>query len=475
MARGAGELREQVRAPSDRYRMLRACDRVWVAVSGGPDSLSLLNVQRSLAAELDIELAVAHFNHKLRGESSDQDEAYVRELCSDWGVACFVGCEEVAARASREGLSLEEAGRGARYEYFSALAAEHDFSRVALGHTATDRVETVLINILRGSGLHGLRGIPPVRGIFIRPLIAARREATIEYCRHHHLEPRWDETNLEVSEFLRNKVRLELLPLLAEEYADAPAESLLRLARAAEEELEWTEPLVTAAFGEVARTDAEKVSLDREKLAEMPAGLLYRVLRRALVALRGAATDVGSIHYDELRRLVEAGQTGAELHLPGNILARTGYTDIDLILDRGAPAGDEVGEEGYCELAVPGVAEGAGSGKTVAAEVVSESPGELGDAAESLIIVDADAVELPLAVRNWRPGDAFQPLGMSGHKKVQDLFVDEKVPRRQRRGVPVVVDGRDRIVWVVGLRMAEQFRVTDATVRFLKLSATAAR
>ncbi len=271
MVRGAGELGEQVRATIDRYRMVQAGDRVLVAVSGGPDSLSLLHVLRSLAVELDIELAVAHLNHKLRGESSDQDEAYVAGLCANWGLPCFVSHEDVAARARRQGLSLEEAGRGARYEYFSALAAEHDFNRVALGHTATDRGETVLINILRGSGLHGLRGIPPVRGIFIRPLITTSRETTIEYCRDQDLEPRWDETNLEASDFLRNKVRLELVPLLTEEYAGDPAESLLRVARAAEEELEWTEPLVEAAFAEVARTDGEKVSLDREKLAEMPA------------------------------------------------------------------------------------------------------------------------------------------------------------------------------------------------------------
>jgi len=464
-------LRQQVQETIRRYQMLRGGDRVLVAVSGGPDSVGLLHLLGSFSDELGVELAVAHLNHQLRGEQADQDEAYVRRLCADWDLPCYVTCDDVTARAREEGLSLEEAGRCARYDYFTALAEQHGFDRVALGHTATDRVETLLINLLRGSGLYGLRSIPPVRGIFIRPLIASRREAIAEYCQCYRLNPRCDESNLEPSDFLRNKIRLQLLPLLGEEYSKDPHEALLRVIRAAEEELAWTEPLVETKLEEVASVGADEVGLDRRRLSELPAGLQHRVLRRAIVELSGAATGVGEVHYDALRELMNQGQTGAELHLPGKVLARIGYTELELICGERAQRQPE-GKESWCyELSVPGAVEIPEVDMLVKAELVTERPSELGDATGSHIIVDGDAAGSVLYVRNWQPGDCIQPLGMSGHKKLQDLFVDEKIPEQRRGCIPLVVDSQGKLIWAVGLRMGEKFRVTENTTKFLKLSA----
>jgi len=467
MADSVDSLREQVQETIRRYQMIQGGERVLVAVSGGPDSVGLLHLLSSFRDELGIDLAVAHLNHQLRGEQADQDEAYVRRLCGGWNLPCYVSSQDIAERAS---LSLEEAGRCARYEYFSAVADEHEFDRVALGHTATDRVETLLINLLRGLGLYGLRSIPPVRGMFIRPLITTRREAMAEYCQHYSLDPRCDESNLEPSEFLRNKIRLELLPLLGEEYSEDPHEALRRVIRAAEEELAWTEPLVEAEFAEVASVGADKVGLNRQRLSELPAGLQHRLLRRAIVELLGAATDVGEVHYDALRELVDQGQTGAQLHLPGKVLARIGYTELELLCGEKVQRQPE-GNESWCyELSVPGTVEIPEVGRLVA-QPVADQPSELGDAAEDHIIADADAAGSVLYVRNWRPGDCMQPLGMSGHKKLQDLFVDEKVPQQRRGCIPLVVDSQDRIIWAVGLRMGEKFRVTEDTTKLLKLSA----
>jgi len=470
MTGDGGNLRQQVQETIHRYQMVQGGERVLVAVSGGPDSVGLLHLLCGLSDELGIELAVAHLNHQLRGEQADQDEAYVQRMCADWDLPCYVTGENIGEQARRKGLSLEEAGRCARYEYFSTLAEQHDFARVALGHTATDRVETLLINLLRGSGLHGLRSIPPVRGIFIRPLISIRREAIAKYCEQYGLAPRCDESNLDASDFLRNKIRLQLLPLLGEEYSEDPHEVLLRVIRAAEEELDWTEPLVNREFAQVASVGANKVRFDRQRLSKLPAGLQQRLLRRAIVALSGAATDVGEVHYDALRELVDQGQTGAQLHLPGKVLARTGYTELELIYGEGAQRQPE-GKEPWCyELPVPGTVEIPRVG-TVAARLVAERPGELGDVAGSHIIVDGDAAGSVLYVRNWQPGDCMQPLGMVGHKKLQDVFVDEKIPQQQRDYIPLVVDSQGRIIWAVGLRMGEQFRVTEDTTKFLKLSA----
>ncbi len=474
MTGNGGNLRQQVQETIHRYQMLQAGERVLVAVSGGPDSVGLLHLLCWLSDELGIELAVAHLNHQLRGEQADQDEAYVRRLCADWDLPCYVTCENIREQARQKGISLEEAGRCARYEYFSTLADQHGLHRVALGHTATDRVETLLINLLRGSGLHGLRSIPPVRGIFIRPLISIRREAIAEHCEQYGLNPCCDESNLEPSDFLRNKIRLQLLPLLGEEYGEDPHEALSRVIRAAEEELAWTEPLVETEFEEVASVGADKVGLDRQRLRELPAGLQHRLLRRAIVELSGATTDVGEVHYDALRELIDQGQTGAELHLPGKVLARIGYTELELICGERAQRQPEDNDSWCYELSVPGTVEIPEVGSVVA-QRVAERPSELGDAAGSHIIVDGATAGSIFCVRNWRPGDCMQPLGMGGHKKLQDLFVDEKIPQQQRDCIPLVVDSQDRIIWAVGLRMGEQFRVTEDTTKFLKLSAAPLR
>jgi len=471
MADGVESLREQVRGTIRRYQMLQTGQRVLVAVSGGADSVGLLHLLHSFSEELGIELAVAHLNHKLRGEQADQDEAYVRRLCRDLGVPCYVASQDVAKRAREAGLSVEEAGRCARYEYFSTLAEQHGFTRVALGHTASDRVETLLINLLRGTGLYGLRSIPPVRGIFVRPLIATRREAVAEYCRQQGLKPRCDRTNLETSDFLRNKIRLELLPLLDEEYSEDPHRALLRVVRAAEEELAWTEPLVKQEFKEVASVEVGSVKLDRTRLRELPPGLQHRLLRRAIVELLGAATNVGEVHYEALRELIDEGQTGAELHLPGKVLARIGYTELELITGERAQHQPRCDEPWCYELSVPGATEIPEVGMLVCAELLPDRPSDLGDVAGGHIVVDADIVGSKLYVRNRQRGDCMQPLGMGGHKKVQDLFVDEKVPQQQRDCIPLVVDNQGRIIWAVGLRMGEQFRVTKDTTKFLKLSA----
>ena len=468
---GADVVVRQVAETVRSYQMLRPGENVLVAVSGGPDSVALLHVLRALAPELQIALAVAHLNHCLRGADSDQDEEYVRQLCASWGLTCHVRRQDVAARAEQQGLSREEAGRVARYEFFAHLVQQPGFHRVALGHTATDRAETLVINLLRGTGLYGLAGIAPVRGPYVRPLINTTRDATVAYCNYFHLEPRCDETNLVATEALRNKVRLELLPQLAREYARDPVEMLLRVSQAAEAELAWTEPLVQAEFARLGRTSPGRVVLDRGQLAEMPVGLRQRLLRCALVALCGEATDVAAVHYGTLCRLVAAGPTGAELHLPGRVLVRIGYTEVEFMLG-GTPEGGPGGREWSYELPVPGTVLAAEAGVRVAAEVLAERPTELGDARGSHTVMDAEAVRPPLQVRSWQAGDTMRPLGMSGHKKVQDLFVDAKVPRYRRRMVPLIVDRGGRIIWAVGVRVGEECRVTRNTAKFLRLSIT---
>lgn len=464
-------LEQKLLAAVDEYDMLEAGQQVLVAVSGGPDSMALLHALYTLAANLQIELAVAHLNHQLRGAAADADERYVREWAERWSLPYFAERQDVAARAAQQGISVEHAGRRARYEFFAHLAVQHGFDRVALGHTATDRIETLLINLLRGTGLYGLRSIPPRRGRFIRPLITTRRDETAQYCAAHNLQPRLDASNLSPEHYLRNKVRLELLPLLETDYAAHIETNLLRLAEAAHQELDWTKPLVEAAYQQLAQADnREHLSLDLARLADMPEGLRYRVLRHALIQLRGDAADIETVHYNALHRLVCEAQTGAQLHLPGAIWARRGYNSIELSV--GCPedqAPTDAISPRHC-LPIPGTVVVPQLGLTIQAQLLPQRPDELGQAQGRQITIDGRAAGQALFVRTWQPGDSMQPLGMSGHKKLHDIFVDEKVPRRQRAQVPLIVARGDEIVWLVGYRMAERFKVTRQTERFLRLT-----
>ena len=464
-------LQQKLLATVDRYDMLADGQQVLVAVSGGPDSMALLHALQSLSRDLGVRPAVAHLNHQLRGAAADEDEGYVRRYCERHHLACFVERRDVAALATAEKLSVEEGGRRARYEFFARLATAEGFDCVALGHTATDRIETLLINLLRGAGLHGLRSIPPRRSRFIRPLITVHRHETAQYCTTYNLQPRVDTSNLSAEHHLRNRVRLELLPLLGRDYAPHIDTSLLRLAQAVEQELEWTEPLVATAYGHCAQTEESGVRLDLSQLADMAEGLRYRVLRKACCELGGQAVDMATVHYEALHRLVRSDHTGAKVTLPGGILGERGYNSIRLRASCLPDNGPVRPLTGRRALLVPGVVTVPELNLTLAAEFLQQCPDELGHANGRQVVVDADATGDELFIRTRRPGDRFQPLGMSGHKKVHDIFVDERVPRRERPRVPLIMTGRDEIIWLVGYRLAEPFKITADTRRHLKLTA----
>lgn len=438
-------------------------EAVLVAVSGGQDSLALLHVLRDLQEEIGVSLRVAHLDHRIRGEKSAADARFVQELCSQWDVPCQVGVCDVPKQAAEEGTSMEQAARRARYEFLRETAAKHGCHKIALGHTASDRAETVLLNLLRGTGLKGLRGIPAVNGQVIRPLILVRREETATYCTACGLQFRLDETNLDVEGNLRNRVRLQLLPLLRQNYAPHIDESLQRLADAVCGELQWTEELVAEAYA-TATAQGEGLQLRLQRLQQLPCGLRNRVLMRALEELLGDLTGIGARHIAALEGLVLGGKVGAEVRLPFEVWAKRGYNK--LVIGRGVQAASPL-QPWEVALPIPGRARLPCGG--VLDVRVEPPPVDVKAAGPGEAFLCLRAGEAGLVVRSWREGDRMQPLGMCGHRKLQDLFVDAKVPRDERWLRPVVADGRGQIVWVAGLRIAEQAALQPGDTECLHL------
>lgn len=436
---------ERVLGAMLRHAMVAPGDRVLVAVSGGQDSLALLHCLHRLRGALGMSLSAAHLHHGMRGEEADADVSFLETFCEGLGIPLSVERVSVTGLARERGISIEEAGREARREFLGEVASQGGCRRVAVGHTATDRAETVLMNILRGAGLDGLRGIRPVSGAIIRPLILIARDETAAYCAAHGLEPRLDRTNLDTDAYLRNRIRLRLLPLIAEQYAPGVEAALVRLADAAEAELDWTEELVDEAFAASRLEADEGIALSLERLARMSEGLVRRVLRRALRELRGDLRGFAMCHVEALVDLVHGGETGAECHLPFEVRAQREYNRLVLLSRR--PPG-EGAEDWEVSLPVPGGVS-LPYGDMIAA-ALEPPPADFAATAPDEAFIAAQAAGECLQVRAWRDGDRIAPLGMDGSRKLQDLFVDARVPRRERRRIPVVLNGRGQVLWVGG-------------------------
>lgn len=456
MAHEGSTTREFRRALSD-FDMLGEGETVLAAVSGGQDSVALLDLFCHIRAEMALEIIVAHYNHRIR-PAADEDEEFVQKLSEEKGCEAVTGRGDVEAYASEEGMNLEAAARKLRYRFLQDTADEIEADRIALGHTAGDLAETLLMNLLRGGGMRGLASIPPIRGRIIRPLVYVTREQTAEYCAKRDLNFRTDATNLD-TDYTRNRIRLELLPHLEEDYGPGVVEALTRTALAARQELEWTEPLVTETWEEC-RLDTDAAEAlwvpEAQKLAR---GLLVRVLRKMC---RAAGLDVRGMlwgHWTGMADLICAESGTGRLSLPGDWRARREYDKFMLERSRNilpeCDAFDII-------LKIPGSTELPG-GRVVQVHKQDTVPENFPGATELQAVLDANRAGTHLRVRSLEPGDTFVPLGMDGTKKVSEFFVDEKVPAHQRRRAAAVVDGDDRILWIIGHRISQLAAVSEDT------------
>jgi tRNA(Ile)-lysidine synthase len=466
-------LAARVLAAVHRDALLREGDRVLVAVSGGSDSVALLMLLRALAETGALGIAgVAHLNHGLRS-AAGEDEEFCRTLADAAGVPFRSERVDVRSLAAARGVSIEDAGRQARYAFFERGAHELGAEAIATGHTRDDQAETFLLRLIRGAGPRGLAGIHPRAGRVIRPLLGCGRDELREYLASIGQPFREDESNRDVS-IPRNRVRHELVPLLRERFSPAIVDVLAReatIARQDEERLHAEAIDLARLIVLSSETGASvEVEVDVEALRSLPKALAVRVARLALERL---APDrfVGFDHIDRLLDMLESEASGS-LSLPGQHAERRGGR-IHLSRAPFKPFSNSF----RVSLSIPGEAVLPDQGWAVSAELGSDpSIRRLpvgSDPTRPFLgaVVDTAQVTLPLAVRSRQPGDRVRPLGMGGRgKKLQDLLVDRKVARAERDALPLVVDGTDRIVWVVGEPVAEDFRVTGPSqgVIFLK-------
>ena len=448
-----------------------------VAVSGGPDSICLLHCLHALGSRLELSLHVAHLNHDFRGEEAEEDARFVAQVAQGLDLPATVQrVDPLDYQKRRKISSFEAAARELRYDFLARVAQNAGAGATALGHTADDQAETVLMHILRGSGIDGLRGMAetsswqsPTGGpgiTLFRPLLATRRAETYSYCQSLGLSFREDTSNLD-PRFSRNRVRLALIPAL-QKHNPRIVEGLVRLARQASREVDYLEGAVDEAWSQLATEVDGALELDRQALATLHPALRRRVLRRAYVKLSGDARRLEESHLEAMASLVEAARQ-KQVVLPRGLSLVSEYHKLRL--GGAAGVGGPLPElEGEHPLSLPGPGEttlthlpGWRVGIRRLAGPVESPPGD-----PLAVHVDLSQVGTTLWVRKRMPGDRFHPAGMAGEKKLQDFFVDQKVPRSWRDRVPLVVSERG-IVWVVGYRVAEWARHSETSEEVLHI------
>ena len=488
------ELGRRVRDFVQRHKLILPEEKVVVAVSGGADSVSLLHILTAWQEEMGMKLHVAHLDHQLRASESARDAEYVADLAASLGVPVTVGRRDVAAYGRASSCSTEEAARELRYDFLAGVAGDVGARRVVIGHTRDDQVETVLMHILRGSGISGLRGLgpcspmPPCRSglqvkalglLVIRPLLDVTRQETLSYCREHQLAPQADSSNL-CRSFLRNRLRLELLPLLRT-YNSNVDQALLRLSRIASDDSSFIEREALKLCAEVCRPECGSLHLDKEKMAFLPAALQSRLIGLAVVEVLGDARDIEGNHIEAIRSLLTK-PVGKEVSLPRGLVCQSRYGEV--VIAGGerrshVACRTEVGVEwgsvpllrGESALEVPG--ETLLPGWRVLASTISRhtdtTPFHHEGNRDNLVAeFDLHELEGGIFVRRRQPGDRFQPLGMRAHKKLQDFMVDAKIPSLWRDRIPVVCSSGG-IIWLVGWRIDDRVKVTQATRELLRL------
>jgi len=406
-----------------------------------------------------------HLDHQLRGEASAKDARYAQDLAAQFAIPIISRSQDVPSYQREHRVSLEMAARACRRQFFLETLRELGAQKVAVGHTADDQGEELLLRLFRGTGPSGLTGmkVSTPEGI-IRPLLCVSREQVLEYLNDQNLTFRTDSSNQDLF-CQRNILRHQLFPLLRERFHPRVVQTLCRCAELARDEENYWDAQIQSNWPRVCLEEKEdRLCLAAPRLAELPAALQRRLLRFALERFCGHLQRIYAVHVEALRGLILSDSSRKELHLPNRVrVIRSGDA---LVLSRGAPAAnpleertvDSPGTHVFADFSLHLREEERSAFGAADFRALSTLPRQ--------VWLDADRLQWPLIVRSWRPGDRFQPMGLKGSKKLQDFFTDAKIPKEQRCRIPLLCD-QEKICWVMGCRLDDRVKITARTKRVL--------
>jgi tRNA(Ile)-lysidine synthase len=472
-------LQHQVKKTIEKHQMISRGDDLLVAVSGGPDSVALLHLLYDLRGELELRLEVAHLQHGIRGVEAREDARFVAELAAKLGFPFHLKEVDLPRIKSAAGKgNLEALARAERYRFFADVARERKLGKIATAHTQDDQAETVLMWLLRGSGLKGLGGMPLVhpldrtniepanRLMVVRPLLYVSRVEIEEYLNENHLTFRLDHSNQDPS-FLRNWIRLKLIPQLKEKIDRNLPSRLAGQAELIREEDGLLDGLARAALDEMRTAEG----INRGSLLKHSKAMQRRLLRLWIEATRGHLRGLDFQHVEALLDLIADGPPQGRLSIPGGWQLVREYETLRL-----EKQSRRMGQQCACYSYALQVGEDLHiheAGLMIQTRAISLPLPSLPDNLTEAVF-DVAALSADLTLRNFRHGDRFQPLGMTGHKKLKELFIEKKVPLGVRATLPLLVLG-DEVIWIPGYGRSEHGKVIPATKAILHLKAVPVR
>ena len=455
------------------HAMIKSDDSVLLGVSGGPDSVALLYGLLQLREELNIELTIAHLNHCARGAESDDDARFVEELGGTLQVKTFIEKVDVAKEQALSKNSFQETARDIRLDFLQRTMSQIGASKIALGHTSDDQAETVLMNLLRGSGLKGVGGMSPVRFPYIRPLFNCSRSDVIEFLKDKNVSYREDSSNKK-TDYLRNRIRLELIPFLQKKYNPRIIESLFDASGIFRADNACLDALEHREFDRLVSKSGENdtLTIDLEPFAVLPLALKRRLIRKSIKWLKGDLWRISLVHIEDALHLFDNSQKGKRIDLPDNVevLCLGDRVEFKRIPEKDSSilTGDDSEASDWMKpLKIPGDTQIEKSDLTLKTEIINPSGTGFVADQDNQAFLDFDKTGDTILIRFFQAGDRLQPLGMKGTKKLKSLFIDEKIPQEARSTIPILTTENNDIIWVYGTRIADSYRVTSNTSKVL--------
>lgn len=470
---------DKVKETINEHGMLKDCKTIIAGVSGGADSLCLFFIMKELIKGKNIRLVVAHVNHMLRGADADDDEMFVRKLCERYKIPCEVLKFDVGDYARKNSLGTEEAGRNVRYKFFNDLCEKYTSSKIAVAHNRNDRAETVFLNISRGAGINGLRGIPYTRDNIIRPLLDVTRDEIEECCKELGVEPRVDKTNYE-NVYKRNIVRNNIFPYINKEIDTDFSESLIRLSDNVSDDVQYLNKTASCIVQKIAFNDGGRIIFPIDELLNLDAALFNRIVAIAVNKLfdndtKKANQSIERVHIGLVKDLIEKNDNVLYISLPGQVRVSKEYDKLIFYLDneKDANGGLFSQPESYCYVVDLSNVQNFNYELTIdeikCKVVVHRNNENIKEFSQKDFIqyFDCDMIfkvlnetKLPLVVRNRREGDFIRPYKGRGSCKLKKFFIDNKVSKMIRSSIPLLAIGNE-IIWIPGYRTSETFKVNN--------------
>lgn len=448
--------------------LVKKDEKLAVAVSAGPDSVTMFYCLNELKKDIGFDLVIFHINHMLRGKESDRDEAFVKDLASSLDISFHSARVNVTEYQKKRKCSIQVAAREMRYFHLDQLADRHSISKIATGHTANDQAETVLMRILKGSGLRGIAGIPPIRdNKYIRPLLEVTREEVKEYLNQNQIKFLMDSTNLK-NNYLRNQVRNELIPSLKEKFNPSIVETLCRSSQIFRIEDDFISEIAHNEFKKlILKNNRETLILDAIGFQPLHTALKKRIILDAIYHFPNSGKQVSQDINENILGVIASNISGKSISIYDELIFKYQYNQI--IFQTQMKSFTE-GMIKQIKLIVPGKTKIPEIGKEVISTVINKKdiPKDFRGRDAFTVFIDYDFSGKELFIRSRQRGDRFYPLGIKGHKKLKDYFIDKKIPREDRDLIPLITN-KESIFWIAGYQVSELAKIKEHTKNAIKL------